>query len=449
MRRAAQTQPFLFTDVDVSVNAMKSLLVAALFFSACVSRCQSQSFNIDFTHPPQNGVYLRHFVVEAANHDPKADSPKKIFAANQPLANQGNTQAAWELALAYLQGYGVRQDLTQAEHWFQMGATQPSEKALVASMYENGEYFPKNLDNAAHWFIAAGRPGDLFELAQAFRKASPPRTAEAAAMYVDLLKKTGEPEVRRAKMELGNFVLDGKYTAGDDPSGRTLNLEWARSITEELLGQEHYKIAVDYNVGRKNLPIDPSMWLRFCKRAAAYNIDLAQHFYAQEIMQGKAPDTSGYDKIVWIRLASDKRAVDRADLKLRESAMSSTQIQAADAAYLALVQTRQSDGAYYPSDDPLRAASPAALEAMAQDDPDVQLRRAFALDHTAGTDEQAYHQAMDLYRTIRDRREMDIRFVLGRDLLNGTNGLSKTRMGHNIGYMKQQPEDQNLPNNCL
>ena len=89
------------------------------------------------------------------------------------------------------------------------------------------------------------------------------------------------------------------------------------------------------------------------------------------------------------------------------------------------MKTRELDGAYYLSDDPLRAASQEELSKMPKDDPDVQLRYAFALEAAAKTDENAYRQAMDLYRTVRDCREMDIRFVLGRNYLNGANGMPK------------------------
>jgi TPR repeat protein len=395
--------------------------LTAVSLSAAVSFCGAQSYTVDLSKS-QNGQYIRHFTVEAANHDPSADTPKKIAAINQSLAAQGDTKAAWELGLAYMQGYGVKQNLAQAEHWFEIGATEPGLKALVGDLHEHGEYFPKDLDAAAKWLNAAGRPADLFEMAQAYRTASPPETARAVSLYLALLQQTGYPEVRRAQMELGNFVLDGKYSAGDDVKGRALNLEWARIITQELLGQEEYKIAIDYDIGRDDVPQDHAMWLRFCRRAAAYNVDLAQHFYAEAIAKGTAPNFSGYDQIAWLRLASDKQSGEVATLNMLETRMDTHQREVANAAYGALVRTREQDGAYYSLDDPLRNISPEGLAAMASDDPDVQLRRAFGLETAAQTDHDAYAQAMDLYRTVRDHREMDIRFVLGRDYLNGTNG---------------------------
>jgi hypothetical protein len=81
-------------------------------------------------------------------------------------------------------------------------------------LYRDGAYFAKNLDTAAIWYTAAGRPGDFFELSQGYRLATPPQIDRATAIYLDLLKQRGHPEVRRAQLELGNFVLDGKYSAG-------------------------------------------------------------------------------------------------------------------------------------------------------------------------------------------------------------------------------------------
>ena len=222
-----------------------------------------------------------------------------------------------------------------------MGATTPDEKAFVAHLFTYDGCFVKDLDAAARWYTAAGRPSDFFELAQAYRMASPPQTEKAAAIYAALLKETGHPEVRRAQMEPGNFVLDGKYSAGDDAAGRVLNLEWARAITQELLGQEEYKIAVDYAIGREDLPEDKKMWLRFCKRAAAYNVDLAQSFYAQAVAENDALNKSGYDDVAWTRLASEKQYGLRVQLKSMESGMNAEQQRTANAAYEALVQTRR------------------------------------------------------------------------------------------------------------
>ena len=132
-----------------------------------------------------------------------------------------------------------------------------------------------------------------------------------------------------------------------------------------------------------------------------------------------------------------------------ESRMTPEQMQTADAQYHSLVETRIRDGAYYPPADPLRGATPAALAAMEKDDPDIQLRRAFALEKAAQTNDEAYKEAMDLYRTVRDRREMDVRFILGRNYLNGTNG-EPVEFGPRprIGSPRPRIADRNPPRLC-
>jgi hypothetical protein len=107
--------------------------------------------------------------------------------------------------------------------------------------------------------------------------------------------------------------------------------------------------------------------------------------------------------------------------------MTPQQMASADAAYQELIKTRSEYGAYYVQDDPLRDPSPAALEAMDQDDPDVQLREAFGMERLAVNDEVAYQNALAIYRKVRDHRDFDFRFVLGRYALNGTNGSPQNR----------------------
>ena len=277
-------------------------------------------------------------------------------------------------------------------------------------------------------------PGDLFEQAEVYKATAEadPSVAQiynqkALAIYLSLLKMNGLPEARRAQMELGNFVIDGIYSAGDDPKARALNLEWARIIAQELLGQEELKIAVDYRIGREDLSIDQAMWLRFCKRAAAYNIDLAQHSYAEAINNAAAKDFSGHDAIAWTRLAGEKRSGDLPLLKAFTSFMTAQQIEQANAAYKALADTRKRAGAYYPADDPLRSPSPADLDALPKDDPDAQLRRAFDLEKAAAGDAELYVRVLHIYRTIRNRRKMDIRYALGLYSLDGKFGVPKNR----------------------
>ncbi len=350
-------------------------------------------------------------------------SDKEVFAGNSKLARVGNPEAAFQLGLAYMQGVGTSQNLALAEHSFEVGAVKPEDKSMVGSFYGSGYCFARDVSKAARWLEAAGRPGDLFQLAEIYRDSMPSQVHEAAALYVRLLTMTGAPEVRRAQMELGNLVIDGKYSAGEEAAGHARNLEWARVITQELLGQEEYKIAVDYSVGRPGLPKDDAMWLAFCRRAARYNIDLAQENYARAISNKEIEGASPFEGYAWMRLASDKHSADKATVRQLEQHMSPQQLETANSIFEGLVLTRQQSGAYYPANDPLNRPSATQLAAMPQNDPDVQLRRAFTLE--SSNSGSGYEEAMLLYKTVRDRRKMDVRVRLGIEYLNGSDGMAR------------------------
>jgi TPR repeat protein len=367
----------------------------------------------------------------ATMHEPLSDAD--IAKVNLELFAKGNKDAAWELGLAYMQGLGVAQDFTKAERMFEIGATDANKKGMVGMFYAHG-YFPPDLNAVERWYTAAGRPLDYFEIGEAYKtaaqedKSSAPRYyAKATTFYLGLLRDAGQPEARMAQLELGNFVIDGIYSAGGDAKGRMQNLAWARMIAQELLGQKEIQSAVEYAIGNEDLPKDKAMWLRYCQRAAAYNIDGAQHSFVEAINEGQTRDFTGYDAVAWTRLSSQKMSADAGLLKAMTKGMSQEQIAGAEAAYEALIKTRAQFGAYYVQDDPLRTPSPIALAAMDQDDPDVQLREAFNLEKVAANDETTYRRVLAMYRKVRDHRDYDFRFVLGRYALNGTNGIPKNR----------------------
>ena len=180
----------------------------------------------------------------------------------------------------------------------------------MVGMFHARRILPTNLEAVERWYTAAGRPLDMFELGEAYKAAAEAERTKSTTYYAKAVKnfiyllKLRHGEERRAQLELGNFVIDGIFSAGDDPKGRSQNLEWSRLIAQELLGQKEYQIAVEYKIGQEDLPPDEKMWLRYCKRAAAYNIDLAQHFYVEALNEGRARDFSGYDAVAWSRLSA-------------------------------------------------------------------------------------------------------------------------------------------------
>lgn len=392
-------------------------LMLSLTMHSALAQGQSEQFKLG---PPSG--YGRFFPVVAVNGDPTADTPEKVAQIDLTLAKAGDAQAAWQIGLAYMQGQGIRADLEQAQHWLAIGAIRPQEKAVLGELYEDGDYLHQDAAKAAYWLTAAGRPGDLFELAEMYRKAQPSQVGRAAPIYRSLLSQDGHPEVRRAKLELGTFVLDGTYSAGDDSAGQALNLEWAKSIAQELLGQSDYNIAVDYSVGREGVPKSEAMWARYCARAAAYNIDLAQEFFAKAILKSEISGTTPLEGYAWMRLASDKRYADRPIVQALEAQMTPQTRLSADSYFEDLVKTREEDGAFYRTQDPLRTPTEATLAAVPPDDPDVEVRRAYALElsHTPAS----YKQALALYLAVRNTSHMAAMAALGRQYMLGTDGMA-------------------------
>lgn len=369
------------------------------------------------------------------------ETPQQHLRRTERRAEHGDKKAAYELGQMCAFGFPAKPDqmyrpgdLEQARHWFEIGADTPYERGQVALMYANGKPFPKSPEMAEHWYRSTGEAVYLFEAGETYKAAAEADASQASkyypkatAIYLELLQKTGDPNRRLAQLELGNFVIDGIYTAGQDPEGRRQNMIWARMIAQELVGQKLYQIALAYKFDRDGLAPDKMMWLRYVKRAAAYNIDMAQHFYAEAMNNGEVPDPSGHDHVAWTRIENDSNNRNVQLLNALTHAMTEEQLKAAETAYHALVDARQRFGAFYVADDPMRDPTPGALEAMDQEDPDVQLRLAFSMESAAATDSKTYERVIELYRTVRNHRDTDCRFVLGRYALLGTNGVPKDR----------------------
>ena len=116
-----------------------------------------------FTHAVDNKLCA------LVDHPAVCESADSIYAWNLKLALQGNIEAAYQVGLAYLQGYGVKQDLSQADHWFLIGAQSSYDKQWIADQYRSGLYLPRSLEKTDFWYRAAGDHFSLHELAKIYR----------------------------------------------------------------------------------------------------------------------------------------------------------------------------------------------------------------------------------------------------------------------------------------
>lgn len=97
----------------------------------------------------------------------QADSYSDAFAAAErghydqalslftPLAEQGNAQAQFNLALMYHGGLGVKRNEQQAVAWYQRAASNGSKEAqeFLAVGYQEGWFgLPRDTQQANYWF---------------------------------------------------------------------------------------------------------------------------------------------------------------------------------------------------------------------------------------------------------------------------------------------------------
>ena len=88
--------------------------------------------------------------------------PAKSLEELERLANRGDADAQWQMAVRYHDGEGVPQSDTQAMLWFQLAAEQGNVAAQSAlgSYYWAGRGVPEDLSKAYMWSAIALAGGD-------------------------------------------------------------------------------------------------------------------------------------------------------------------------------------------------------------------------------------------------------------------------------------------------
>ncbi|MCF6256772.1 MAG: sel1 repeat family protein [Gammaproteobacteria bacterium] len=115
------------------------------------------------------------FAVHAATSvDAASDSPidagitavdnedyAEAFTLFSRLAEEGNAEAQYNLAMLYRTGKGVKKDMGASFKWFQRAAEQGISDAqyYLAHMYDNGESVEKSLPKAFEWYKKAAEQG--------------------------------------------------------------------------------------------------------------------------------------------------------------------------------------------------------------------------------------------------------------------------------------------------
>jgi TPR repeat protein len=100
-----------------------------------------------------------------------------------PLAELGDAEAQYNIAVMYDEGAGRAQDLAAAASWYRQAAQQGFMDAQtnLGMMYYHGQGVPRDHDEAAKWFRLAADQGD-----------------NEAARYLRMLNKAGRPDTQQS-----------------------------------------------------------------------------------------------------------------------------------------------------------------------------------------------------------------------------------------------------------
>ena len=84
----------------------------------------------------------------------------------QPLANQGQAAAQYQLGLLYANGQGEPKDDAQARQWYEKAANQghPLAQVNLGGLYDYGRGGPQDFRMAVRWYLRAANQGN--DLAQ-------------------------------------------------------------------------------------------------------------------------------------------------------------------------------------------------------------------------------------------------------------------------------------------
>ena len=163
------------------------------------------------------------------------DKAVRIF---QALADKGEVEAQYNLALCYDKGQGVPQDHSKAAYWYQKAADQGFAFAqyILALCYDKGQGVPQDHSKAAYWYQKAADQGFAF----------------------------------------AQYILALCYDKGQGvPQDHSKAAHWYQKAADQNLPGAQLNLALCYDKGH-GVPQDYSKAVYWYEKAAAQNYDLAK-----------------------------------------------------------------------------------------------------------------------------------------------------------------------------
>lgn len=140
----------------------------------------------------------------------------------QPLAEQGDTRAQFNLGFMYKNGEGIKQNYKAAVKWYTLAAEQGYAKGQTSLgfMYDNGLGVTQNYETAARWYILAAEQGHAFGQFKLSLKYLAGEGVEKdnirAYMWASLAKSNGDKRASKLHDFLINDILPSEVRKGQE-----------------------------------------------------------------------------------------------------------------------------------------------------------------------------------------------------------------------------------------
>ena len=208
--------------------------------------------------PAQQNTETANLSAMSANMPPKK---KNGFKETAKAAEQGNTEAQYELGRMYFLGRDVAKNATEAEKWYQKAANQGNAKAQneLGNLYYTGLNVTRNYSEAIKWYQKAAEQGIasaqyklgyMYDYGQGISQ----NRVEAAKWY----KKAAEQENVDAQYRLGNMFF---YKVGI-PEDIDEAIKWYKKAAEQGDIKAQKKLGEIYSNGARKKDPEAIKWYK-------------------------------------------------------------------------------------------------------------------------------------------------------------------------------------------
>ena len=251
--------------------------------------------------PAQQNTETANLSAMSANMPPKK---KNGFKETAKAAEQGNTEAQYELGRMYFLGRDVAKNATEAEKWYQKAAEQgiASAQYKLGYMYDYGQGISQNRVEAAKWykkaaeqenvdaqyrlgnmfFYKVGIPEDIDEAIKWYKKAAEQGDIKApkklGEIYSNGARKKDPEAIKWYKMAAERGDAEALKRLGDiyEKENALEAVKWYKMAIEQGNASASFNLGLIYEYGKPGIPKNKAEAIKWYRKAAEQGSETAQ-----------------------------------------------------------------------------------------------------------------------------------------------------------------------------